>query len=184
MVFGQGNQLFVYFDSPRFLVFCFCDFLILPDLAHEETSRTFVLRPETLLEEDFETIGVARLDFVHHSFVLDFVERTGRVENLSASFQRSESRIEEFGLESRDRVDVLQIPVLHGLRFLESDTLSRAWGIQEYSVESLSQITIPSSVIVGYHDAIVPESLGVLHELCHAVTCRFVGDDDGIWIMF
>jgi len=140
--------------------------------------------PEAFLEENLETLRVSGLYFVYHSFVFDLVERTSGVEHLSAGFESSESSIQKLGLESRDGVDILEIPVLDRLGFLESDPFSRTGRIQKDAIERLRQIAVISSVVIGDHDAVVSQSLGILHQLCHTIPCRLVGDDDRIWKVF
>lgn len=138
------------------------------------------MRPKALLEEYLEALGVTGLNSLHDSLVLDLVEGAGGIQDLSAGFECLKCCIQELGLEPGDRVDVFEVPVFHGLGLLEPDALAGAGCIDEDTVECFREVAVETTIIIGDHDVIVPESFGVLYELSHTVTSRLVGDDDGM----
>jgi hypothetical protein len=142
------------------------------------------LWPETLLEENFKTVWITRFNLIYHSFIFNFIECTRRIKNFSTGLQSPESSIEELGLESGYGVDILEVPVFHGLGFLEPDSFPRAGCIDEDTVESLWEITIEPSIVVRNHNAIVSESFGIRYKLCHTIPSRLIGNDDGVGEMF
>jgi len=182
--FADRGDLLIFMNLMFFRIFfIWCDFCILPYLTHEKSSGEFLVGPESFLEEDLETLGIAISDRFDHAFVFDLVEGAGRVEEFTTGFERTKGGIEEFGLESRYGVDIFEIPVSDRLRFFEPDAFTRTWRIEEDTIKCFGHVTIKSPVIIRDSSRIGPHSLDILHELCHPITSWFIGDDSRIGIM-
>ncbi len=150
----------------------------LADLRHKKSSSLLDMGPESLLIDDLDRIPKLCLSRCYDSLVLKSIERTGRVEKLSASTQRYQSCNQELGLKSSDLVYIFDVPVAKALLRLKSYALSRAWSVEEDSVKSLWERRKLYSVETRYSNIEHIHPLNIIEERVHAILGKLIGNDE------
>ena len=134
--------------------------------------------PIFLLGENLKGSWIFLHHCIHHSFVLEEIERTSGVYHLTTYLQCMERSIEKAFLESCDLLDVLQVPVFHCISTLIEGSFSTTWRIEKDAIESFREIFPVLSRIESNSYIWCMHTLKVLEELGDTFTSRFIRDDE------
>ena len=92
-----------------------------------------------------------------------------------------ESRIEEFGLESSNLLDVLYMPVLHCVSSLVERSLTTTRSVEKDTIKSLRILFPELSRIERDTDIRTSHPLCILQELWYSLSSWLIGNHKTIW---